>query len=339
MSRPMRVLIIGRSKQLTAEAAMVRTLKRLGHVVAHADDRRLRQRIGRRAGSEYIRARTKLFRPDRIIMAKPHDVETDVIADICEATPAVMWYRDLTVPPDPALIERAPFFDTVFLTAGGQAAEWERLGARRALFLPDCADPHYEKPMPKVAEWDCDIAFIGRGHQYDDHRVQFLLELAGRYHVRVWGQAWEAAASQLHWNGEQAYGEDFGRVCASARVVLGAHVKSQLEHRIHGYQSNRMVKVLAAEGFYAGHATPGMRELFVDGEHCVWYDDDAQLYRMLDRYLGDAAARDRVRRQGRAFLLQHHTFENRLHNLLTGEPWVNPLEQPNAPVQKLEAAE
>ena len=40
----------------------------------------------------------------------------------------------------------------------------------------------------------------------------------------------------------------------------------------------------------------------------------------------EVSARDRIRAQGHAFLLEHHTFENRLHNLLTGEPWQNPLE-------------
>ncbi len=321
----MRVMIIGRAKALSAEAAMHRTLKRLGHHSMLVDDRRLRQRIGRRAGSQYLMAKARLFRPDRIICAKPHDVGIEILDGLCARVPAVMWYRDLTIPPDPELVARAPFFDTVFLTAGGQVAEWERLGAKRALFLPDCADPTYERPMPPVSAWDCDVGFIGRGHRYDDRRVQLLLRLAERYRVRVWGQAWEQYADTLGWRGETAYGEGFGQACASSRIVLGVHVLPQVTHRIDGYQSNRMAKVLAAEGFYLGHATPGLRDLFVDGEHCAWYDDDDHAVSQIDRYLADTAARNRIRAQGRAFLLEHHTFENRLHNLLNGDPWQNPL--------------
>ena len=329
----LRVLIIGRAKDLSAEAAMYRTLTRLGHTVALVDDRRLRQLVGRRAGSEYIRAKARAFRPDRIIAAKPHDVELDVLADICARTPAVMWYRDLTIPPDPELVARAPFFDVVFLTPGGQAPLWEQLGARRALFLPDCADPQYERPMPPVPEWICDVGFIGRGDQHGDTRAPFLVRLAQRFKVRVWGHGWESHAGSLRNDGETAYGEDFGRACSSARIVLGANIASQIEHQVHGYQSNRMVKVLAAKGFYLGHGTAGLRDLFRDGEHCAWYDDEAHAVELIERYLADDAGRNRIREQGHAFLLEHHTFENRLHNLLTGEPWVNPLTHGGPPAR------
>jgi NAD(P)-dependent dehydrogenase (short-subunit alcohol dehydrogenase family) len=333
----MRVLIIGRAKEISAEAAMYRTLKRLGHTVVLLDDRKLRQLVGRKAGSEYIRVRARSFRPDRIIMAKPHDVTMTALEDICSRAPAVMWYRDLTVPPDPELIARAPFFETVFLTAGGQAGEWEAAGARRALFLPDCADPLYETPMPPVREWDTDVAFIGRGTGHDERRIELLSRIAARYHLRVWGQAWDAHASAFHWDGSTAYGADFGRVCASARIVLGANVLPHNGAPIHSYQSNRMVKVLAAEGFFLGHAAPGLRELFQDDLHCAWYDDANHAMNQIERYLADETARTRIRREGRAFLLAHHTFENRLFNLLTGVAWVNPLAAPGT-VQRLESA-
>ena len=317
---------------------MLRALKRLGHTAALIDDRKLRQLIGRKAGSEFIRVRARAFRPDRIIMAKPHDVTLRVIEELCRKTPAVMWYRDLTVPPDPALIARAPFFETVFLTAGGQAQEWEAAGAQRALFLPDCADPLYEKPMPPVPAWSTDVAFIGRGSGYDDRRIELLLRIAKEHHVRVWGQAWEPHAKELHWNGDTAYGADFGRVCASARIVLGANVLPGDREPLHSYQSNRMVKVLAAGGFFLGHGTPGLRDLFTDDVHCAWYDDADHAMTQVDRYLADEDARSRIRRDGRSFLLEHHTFENRLHNLLTGEPWRNPLTHPDSKPQRLAPA-
>lgn len=321
----MKVLIVGRAKELTAEAAMYRALLRLGHTPALVDDRRLRQLVGRRAGSEYLRARVRAFRPDRIIMAKPHDVEIDVLADVCARAPAVMWYRDLTIPPDPELVARAPYFDVVFLTPGGQAGEWEAKGAKRALFLPDCADPWYEHPTEPDPALACDVAFIGRGRHEKDVRARFLLRLAERFRVRVWGQAWDRWAKELNWSGQAVFGRDFGRVCSSAKIVLGAQVEDQRAHQVWGYQSNRMVKVLASGGFFLGHGTPGLGELFRDGEHCAWYRDEEHALSLIERWLADDAGRERVRRQGRAFLLAHHTFEHRLHNLLTGEPWVNPL--------------
>jgi spore maturation protein CgeB len=331
----MRVLIIGRSKIHTAEAAIHRSLTALGHQSLLLDDRRLRQRIGAKLGSEYIRMRANLFKPDRIIMFKPHDVTLDTVADLCARTPAVMWYRDLTIPPDPELVARAPFFETVFLTAGGQAAEWEARGARRALFLPDCADPKYETVMPPVAEWSADVGFIGRGARYDDRRVQLLLRIAEQHSVRVWGQAWEPYAQTFDWHGETAYGHDFGRACASVKITLGANVLSPDSRPVPLYQSNRMVKVLASAGFFLGHAAPGLTDIFIDDEHCAWYENADHAMAQIERYLGDERARERIRMQGHSFLLEHHTFENRLHNLLTGEPWQNPLTGTSTPVQRL----
>lgn len=334
----MRVLIIGRAKELSAEAALQRTLRRLGHTSLLLDDRRLRQRIGGRLGSEYIRARARAFRPDRIITVKPHDVTMDVLAELCARTPAVMWYRDLTVPPDPALLARAPFFETVFLTAGGQTAEWEAAGARRALFLPDGADPLYEAPRPAVPAWSADVGFIGRGSGYDDRRLQLLLRIAEKHNVRVWGQAWDLHAATFDWRGESAYGHDFARACASVHIILGANVLAPDARPVPWYQSDRMVKVLSAGGFFLGHAAPGLREIFRDGEHCGWYDDADHAITQIDRYLGDRPARERIRKQGRSFFLEHHTFENRLHNLLTGEPWRNPLTGTDASTQRLAPA-
>ncbi len=86
-----------------------------------------------------------------------------------------------------------------------------------------------------------------------------------------------------------------------------------------------MWKILACGGVYLGHATPGLRELLRDGEHCAWYDDEDGAAAAIERYLADAAARERARRGGRAFVLAHHTFDHRLANLLTGRPFENPL--------------
>lgn len=321
----MKVLIVGRTKPFTAEAAKYRALHRLGHTPVIVDDRKLRQLVGRRWGGQYLRAKVRAFRPDRLIFQKPHDVPLEIMAEICERVPSVMWYRDLTIPPDPELVARAHHTDVTFLTAGGQAAEWEAAGAKRALFLPDCADPAWDRPMAPAADMACDVAFIGRGRHEDDVRARFLLRLAERFHVKVFGQAWDRWAKPLDWDGRAVYGADFGRVCASAKIVLGVQIEQQRAHQVWGYQSNRMAKVLAARGFFLGHATAGLRELFVDGEHCAWYDDEDHAVEVIARYLKDDAARERVRRQGHEFLLAHHTFEHRMPNLLTGEPWVNPL--------------
>ncbi|MBI4408759.1 MAG: glycosyltransferase [Gemmatimonadetes bacterium] len=319
----MRVLIIGRSRATSVESSIYRALVRAGHTAALVDDRKLDRWLGRRIGHAWLRARVRAFGPDRLLLFKPEDVSLDVLAQLCREVRASMWYRDLRIPPEPALVERARYAEVLFLTAGGQAPDWEARGARRACFLPNAADPALDRPTRALPELECDVAFIGRG--YDETRAAFLCRLARRFRVRVFGQGWGAWARELNWGGGAVYGRDFARVCASAKIVLDIHPEFQVRTPVWGYHSARPARVLACGGFYLGHATPGSRELFADGGHCGWYDDEEDASVQIERYLGDDGARADIRAQGRAFVLAHHTFERRLRNLLAGEPWRNPL--------------
>lgn len=324
----MRVLIIGRSKhRISAEAGLRLALKRQGHTVLLIDDRKLRQRIGRNAGSEWIRARARLFKPDRVLVFKPHDVTLDVFEEIATRTPTTMWYRDLTVPPDPELVARARFVDTLFLTAGGQAPEWEALGVKRALWLPDGADRDLHQPVAPDPAFACDVAFIGRGvwPGPDYSRAELLVRLAQRFHVRVWGQEWERWAKELHWDGSAVYDEDFARVCASAKIMIDVKPALWVASGVGAYSSNRLVRQIACRGFSLSRGVAEAKDLFREGEHCAWYDTEAEAVEKIEHYVRNESERARVAEQGRAFVYQHHMLDNRVSNLLTGEPYVNPL--------------
>jgi len=222
----------------------------------------------------------------------------------------------------------------LFLTPGGQAAEFEALGVARAEWLPDAADPERDHPAEPVEEWRCDVAFIGNG--YDAARAAFLARLARRFRVRVWGSGWERWGAEVGWMGAPVYGGDFARVCASAAVVLGIEPSYQAEARVWGYHSNRTFKVLASAGFYLAPAAPGMRSLLRDGGHCVFYDDEADAEARIEEYLGRPDDRERIRRAGHDFVLAHHTYAHRLENLLTGAPFRNPLEGAAAQTSRTE---
>ena len=323
----MRVLIIGRRKHLiSAEAGLYRAMKRLGHRVWLIDDRKLRQHIGRRAGSEWIRARASLMRPDRVLVFKPHDVTVEILAWIAARFPTTMWYRDLTVPPDPELVRRARALETVFLTAGGQAPEWRAQGVRRVLWLPDGADRDLDQPTSPDPKFSCDIAFIGRsvspGNDYS--RAEFLVRLARRFHVRVWGQDWGRFAQELNWDGSTVYGSDFAKVCASAKIVMD--IKPRMWQPDMGvYSSNRLVRQLACAGFSLSRGTAENKQMFRDGEHCAWYDSEAEAFDKAAYYLTHDEERRAIADAGARLVQQHHMLDNRVHNLLTGEPYLNPL--------------
>jgi hypothetical protein len=320
-----RVVIVGRKKKLVAaESGLYRAMKRMGHAVILMDDRKLRQRIGARAGSRWIRIRTRFHRPERVIFLKPHDVEVSAFEAIREYAKISMWYRDLTPPPDPdlnRLVARARLAHNVFLTAGGQAAEWAARGVPDPSWLPNAADRDTDMPVPADPRFACDIAFMGRGvwPGNDTSRAEFLVRLSQRFHVRVWGQQWERWAKQLDWDGSAAYGKDFARVCASAKIVLDIQPALWSQVNDEFYSSNRMVKIMAAGGMCLSQGGTGLRKLFTDGQHCAWYRDEDEAFTQIEKYLSDDRLRRSVRESGRDLVHKHHMLDNRVHNLLTGE--------------------
>ena len=147
--------------------------------------------------------------------------------------------------------------------------------------------------------------------------------LTQRFDVRVYGPGWERSAGQLHWNGRPVEGEEFARVCSSASITLGINPA-----RAGGgttYTSDRTWMVILAGAFYLGQWTPGIETFLRGGEHCAWYTDPADCARQAEHYLDDSAERERIRRAGEAFVRANHTYDQRIHNLLSGEAWVNPL--------------
>lgn len=320
----MRVLVIGRTKSFYDATRVCEAATRAGHLCAHVDDRKLRQIIGARAGSGWLRARATAFRPDRVICFKPHDVTLDAFAWLAARFPITMWYRDLTIPPDPPQVARARHCDVTFLTAGGQAPEWRALGVPTVHFLPDAADAAESAPQRYDPDYACDVAFIGRG--YDEQRAALLCRLAERFHVRVWGQDWDRWREPLNWNGRVAYEREFATICASAKIMLGINPAFHVQHRIWAYTSNRMVRTIACGAFYLTERIPGVDGIFRDGEHAAYYGDEPELIGQVERYLADDEARRTIAAGGREFVLQHHTYDRRLPNLLGGQPWQNPLD-------------
>lgn len=324
----MRVVIVGRRKKLiAAESGLYAAIKRMGHDVILIDDRKLRQRIGRRAGNEWLRWRVRGFRPDRVIFFKNHDVDVEVMREIADRTATSMWFRDLTVPPDPEMIVRAAVVDAPFITAGGQVEAWRAGGVRNPMWLPNAADRDMDRPVPADPRFACDIAFMGRGVSpgRDHSRSEFLVRLSKRFHVRVWGQQWEPWARDLNWDGTAAYGEDFARVCSSAKIVLD--IQPSLWERSGYdplYSSNRMVKVMACGGFCLSQGGPGIQRLFREGEHAAWYEADEQALAQIEKYMADDGLREHVRVSGQRLVREHHMLDNRVHNLVVGEPFDGP---------------
>ena len=266
-----------------------------------------------------VRARARRFRPDFIFLSKCLALDLETVGRLVAGTPNAMWYHDPqwfrdTARPDIGHIADVGRLAATFFVTGFDA-EWRALGIN-AKFLPAAGDAGIMPVAPKPV-YLSDVAFIGTG--YDTSRAALLLGLATHHDVRVYGPGWEQWSKELKWNGRSVQGKEFAQVCASSTVTLGINPS-----RAAGgvtYTSDRTWMVILAGAFYLGQGTQGVGHLLRDGEHCAWYTDSDDCLAQLDHYLGDAAARERIRKQGERFVRANHTYDQRIANLLSGEAW------------------
>jgi spore maturation protein CgeB len=67
--------------------------------------------------------------------------------------------------------------------------------------------------------------------------------------------------------------------------------------------------------------------MLVEGVHCGFYDDTASCIQKCGYYLESHEERERIRKAGEAFVRAHHTYDQRVPNLLENREFVNPLTQ------------
>lgn len=320
----MRILMVGSNNPWRMEAALERAFRRAGHETLLIDDRRVKRLIGKGLTQRWARRQARNFGPDFVLLSKCLALAPDTVAEIIHDRPNAMWYHD---PQWYGNLDRTDIAHiatigklarTFFVT--GFDAEW-RANGLPAKFLPAAGDAGIH-PVPEDSRYASDVTFIGTG--YDAERARFLVELAARLDVKVWGLGWEPWRDKLNWSGRPVEGTDFAAVCSSSRIVLGVN-PARAAGGTH-YTSDRTWMVILGGGFYLGEYSSGMAAMLEDGVHCVWYRDaDSCIDRSL-HFLASDRERKAIRVRGEKFVRANHTYDQRVPFLLEGREWVNPLE-------------
>jgi hypothetical protein len=319
-----RVLIIGSDNKWRMERGTQRALRKAGHTTKLLDDGRAKRLVGSKLTQRWAMSQARRFKPDFVLLSKCLALAPETVATIIEGRRNAMWFHDAqwyksTYRPDVAHVIKIGKLTQTFFVSGFER-EWASLGLR-AKFLPSAADANL-RPMPPKKRFASDIAFIGNGK--DAARANFLLKVSKKYDLRIWGDGWEEWRKSLSWSGHPAEGKDFAAVCSSTKIVLGV---SPTRHPSGGgnLTSDRTWKTIVAGGFFLGHGTPELKHMLRDGDHCAWYEDIDSCIAKCAYYLENMAQRERIRREGQVFVRQYHTFDQRIHNLLSGEEFHNPL--------------
>lgn len=322
----MRILLIGSDNEWRMERAVERAFRRAGHVTRLIDDRRMKRLLGQGLTQRWAVYESKRFDPEFVFLSKCLALDVETVSTILAGTPNVMWYHDPQWHadldrPDIAHIARIGRLAQTFFVTGFDA-EW-RANGLPAVFLPAAGDAAIV-PVPAVAAYGSDVAFIGSG--YDSSRAEFLARVATHHELRVWGPGWEQWRSTINWSGRKAEGREFAAVCSSSCITLGINPARALGGM--AYTSDRTWMVMLAGGFYLTQRTAGIAAMLREGEHCAFYDDAESCIEQCGRYLDTSEERERVRAGGELFVREHHTYDSRIENLLEQKPFENPLRDP-----------
>lgn len=206
-----------------------------------------------------------------------------------------------------------PFFRcNLMVTAdGGHDAEWAQAGVNHLWMPPGVYGAEAQLPGRPRPEWQRNVGFVGSWERYH-HEWRYRMELV----------AWLRQQYDRHSHllllpqgGQAVRGQDLNDAYASVRVVVG---DSCLAGGATRYWSDRVPETVGRGGFLIHPYVEGIEDHFTDGEHLVLYElgDWSGLQQLINVYAHEHEERARIVAQGRAHVLEHHTYETRMGQLI-----------------------
>lgn len=188
---------------------------------------------------------------------------------------------------------------SAYAKAGVAWMYWQ-IGYEESDAQPDGTTPHY------------DVLFLGNGYSAERMRLGRLLRQFNSGIYGSWGDGFRS-------DGYNLYDFDAGqRLYRAAKLSVG---DNQWGNRAVGFTSNRLFQAMSAGGsMFMQQYIPDLDKLLglVDGQHYIMWQDMTDLARNIKYWLDPArdAQRQHIADQGRRFIRTHHSFDNRVAELL-----------------------
>ncbi len=213
----------------------------------------------------------------------------------------------------------APESDFIFTTAQEMQARYQSMGIPSDTLMFG-ANPRFHYPTTPVPKYCHDIILVANNYPwfpaekgFRNHGIRtILLPLIEKgYDVRVYGTEWTDTTKEIHIPPEYFGGycpyEETRHAYSSAKIVLGI----QSVNTSPTQTSCRTFEIMASGAFYLTVHTPSHENLFKKHEHLVWSQSPEETVELVDHYLRNEEARQKVARAGMAEVLARHTYQHR----------------------------
>ena len=312
--RPLRIAYIGNFlPPHSTENHVAETLRRMGHeLVAVQEDQRSAWdwfQPGPLAETDVVLwTRTGSLTP-------PDDVALAMLERCAEAgVPTVGFHLDRWWGlAREGQVHESPFFQcSLVCTAdGGHDEDWRGAGVEHLWLPPAVAEFEigWGRPDPRMAS---EVAFVGGWEHYHPEwpwrrrLVRLVSSRYGNQRFRCWPERGQEAVR----------GERLRNLYASATVVVG---DSCLAGNAERYWSDRIPETLGRAGLLIHPRVVGLEDHYRDHEHLLLVEPEniEQMFETIDMALAMPLAEQyEIRRAGMLHVAQHHTYRNRMQQLL-----------------------
>ncbi len=201
---------------------------------------------------------------------------------------------------------------TLIFASATKAADAIRAATGRPVaLLPIAANTRRFAPTGPAAEHEADLSFTG--HFWGDAReaVHQLDPASLDARFAIYGHGWdEDPGFAPYWRGPVPY-QELPRVYGSAKLVID---DSHPVTRVWDSLNSRVFDATAAGALVLTNCTGGVAEQF--GGRLPSFSTPEELRALVDRYLGDDAAREALAAEMRAEVLARHDYRHRAATLM-----------------------
>jgi len=280
------------------------------------------RRALRGSAAHVLRWRAERFAPDFILCTRHAAPVSAALERLLARVPSAFWYFDAVAPlPDEAVLLARRCAHT-YTTYGFQLEAFHAAGCREVRYLPQGMDPVVDRPAARApADYRCDLSFVGSG-QYS-RRHALLRTLAGSFGLQIRGPGWHDGPSDLPVAGGVVRPTDFPRVVRGASLSLGIDALPHPPDPGPRGTSNRLWRVLGAEGCFLGEYVPGVEALARHGVEALWYRSPAEAVDLAREFLAEPGRAAAIARAGRAHVLARHTYAHRVRMMLAGQDYIS----------------
>ena len=312
-----RLAVLGAGAPHNDEVAYADAARRLGVEARVFDVLHWHRRL-RALASPLLERQIEHFNPDFILCTREaRRLGAERLARLFRNRATAMWHVDIA--PQVGVLDLARQCDTLYITYSSQRDWYREQGVPVVRFLPQAMDPERDVPATgTLDEYRCDVSFVGSGPY--PYRWPLLRAVADHLSLQIRGPGWGGVDSGLPVVGKSVHGADFAKVVAGAAVSLGANSFAEQESQ-YASASNRMWKILGCGGAYVGPSVAGIEQFAGDQDHCRWFHSIDECVEQIRELIANPNERTAMAARGHAHALAHHTYDQRMRMLLSGEEY------------------